>query len=194
MVARAASVFAGSPAGFLRRDGPQPEDARSSARGRARRVARSAGRSGKPGRPPGSKKRCPSAPRGATHHPIRAGRTRLASATASGVFARAARVRDLLGEDMDARAGGERRRQRAAGLHRRRLAAHQWAANSRENRLTPWSNEPSRHARRMHLPAREERGTVWAPNAAASRERALHRPVHGQGYSLEHTPRHLADC
>ena len=65
-----------------------------------------------------------------------------------------------------------------------------WSVNSRENKLTPWSNDPVSDPPGEALYVRDEdSGLVWGPTALPIREEA--RPYvirHGQGYSrFEHT-------
>jgi cyclic beta-1,2-glucan synthetase len=60
-----------------------------------------------------------------------------------------------------------------------------WARNSRENALTPWSNDPvsDRPGEALYL-RDEETGEVWSPAAAPVRhEQANYRCSHGFGYS-----------
>ncbi len=65
-----------------------------------------------------------------------------------------------------------------------------WALNSRENQLTPWSNDPvaDRPGEVLYL-RDQESGEVWGPTAAPIRDqRAQYVARHGQGYSrFEHT-------
>ncbi len=67
-----------------------------------------------------------------------------------------------------------------------------WALNSRENQLTPWSNDPvaDRPGEVLYL-RDQESGEVWGPTAAPIRDnRGLYVARHGQGYSrFEHTSR-----
>jgi cyclic beta-1,2-glucan synthetase len=64
-----------------------------------------------------------------------------------------------------------------------------WAANSRENQITPWSNDPvsNRPGEAFYL-RDEESGTVWTPTALPMRDEALtYIARHGRGYSrFEH--------
>ena len=60
-----------------------------------------------------------------------------------------------------------------------------WAENSRENQLTPWSNDPvtDRPGDVLYL-RDEETGEIWGPTAAPCHDpRAFHVARHGQGYS-----------
>src|SRR6185436_9902051 len=69
-----------------------------------------------------------------------------------------------------------------------------WSVNSRENRLTPWSNDaisdPSSEA--IYL-RDEDSGTVWTTTALPIRESEPYIVRHGQGYSVfEHTSHGLS--
>ncbi len=70
-----------------------------------------------------------------------------------------------------------------------------WAMNSRENQLTPWSNDPvaDRPGEALYLKD-EETGEIWGPTVAPTRDtRAAHSARHGQGYSrFEHDSRGIA--
>jgi len=64
-----------------------------------------------------------------------------------------------------------------------------WSLNSRENQLTPWSNDPITDRPGEALYVRdEETGELWGPTAAPIRDpRAFYSARHGQGYSrFEH--------
>jgi cyclic beta-1,2-glucan synthetase len=65
-----------------------------------------------------------------------------------------------------------------------------WSRNSRENQLTPWSNDPitDRPGEALYL-RDEESGEVWGPTALPIRDpNASYSARHGQGYSrFEHT-------
>jgi cyclic beta-1,2-glucan synthetase len=68
-------------------------------------------------------------------------------------------------------------------------AGYTWAGNSRENQLTPWSNDPVSDPPGETLYVRdEESGEVWGPTVLPIREEAWPYVVrHGQGYSrFEH--------
>ena len=74
-------------------------------------------------------------------------------------------------------------------------AGYTWSINSRENQLTPWSNDPVGDPPGETLYIRdEESGTLWGPTLLPIREEA--RPYivrHGQGYSrFEHTSHGIA--
>jgi cyclic beta-1,2-glucan synthetase len=65
-----------------------------------------------------------------------------------------------------------------------------WCLNSRENQLTPWSNDPVSDQPGEILYVRdEEAGTLWTPTVLPIREEAWpYTARHGQGYSVfEHT-------
>ncbi|WP_244511018.1 GH36-type glycosyl hydrolase domain-containing protein [Magnetospirillum fulvum] len=62
---------------------------------------------------------------------------------------------------------------------------HTWSINSRENQLTPWSNDPvsDRPGEVIYL-RDEESGAVWSPTALPIRdETATYIARHGRGYS-----------
>jgi cyclic beta-1,2-glucan synthetase len=69
-----------------------------------------------------------------------------------------------------------------------------WSLNSREHRLTPWSNDPvgDRGGQVLYL-RDEETGELWSPTAAPIRdEAATYIARHGWGYSrFEHSDRGL---
>ena len=64
-----------------------------------------------------------------------------------------------------------------------------WCANSHENQLTPWSNDPVGDPPGEILYLRdEETGEVWTPTPLPIREDGSYVVRHGQGYSrFEHT-------
>jgi len=70
-----------------------------------------------------------------------------------------------------------------------------WSANSRENKLTPWSNDPvsDQPGEVMYL-RDEESGDVWTPTALPIRHHASRYVArHGQGYSrFEHASHGIA--
>jgi cyclic beta-1,2-glucan synthetase len=70
-----------------------------------------------------------------------------------------------------------------------------WSMNSRENQLTPWSNDPvtDRAGETIYL-RDEETGEVWGPTAAPIHDRAaFYSARHGQGFSrFEHESRGIA--
>ncbi len=60
-----------------------------------------------------------------------------------------------------------------------------WALNSRENQLSPWSNDPvtDRAGEALYL-RDEESGELWGPTASPIRDHGAHYTArHGQGYS-----------
>jgi len=64
-----------------------------------------------------------------------------------------------------------------------------WSNNSRENRLTPWSNDAVSNPLSECVFLRdEETGSFWTPTALPIRETSPYTTTHGQGYSIyEHT-------
>jgi cyclic beta-1,2-glucan synthetase len=74
-------------------------------------------------------------------------------------------------------------------------SGYSWAVNSRENQLTPWSNDPvsDRPGEALYL-CDEETGEVWSPTALPIRdEAATYVARHGRGYSrFEHTANEVA--
>ncbi len=70
-----------------------------------------------------------------------------------------------------------------------------WAVNSRENQLTPWSNDPvtDRPGEAFYL-RDEATGAVWSPTAAPIRDpAATYVARHGRGYSrFEHSAHGIA--
>lgn len=73
-------------------------------------------------------------------------------------------------------------------------SGYTWAENSRENQLTPWSNDPVTDAPGEVLYVRdEESGEVWGPTALPIRDRDPYVARHGPGFSeFEHTSRGIA--
>ncbi|RYY72326.1 MAG: glycosyl transferase, partial [Comamonadaceae bacterium] len=67
-------------------------------------------------------------------------------------------------------------------------SGYTWAGNSRENQLTPWSNDPVRDPAGEALYVRdEESGEVWTPTAQPVRDAGNYIARHGHGYSrFEH--------
>jgi cyclic beta-1,2-glucan synthetase len=74
-------------------------------------------------------------------------------------------------------------------------SGYTWARSSRENQLTPWSNDPvsDRPGEVIYL-RDEESGALWGPTALPIRdEAATYVARHGQGYSrFEHTAHGIA--
>ncbi|HSP70249.1 MAG TPA: glucoamylase family protein [Bryobacteraceae bacterium] len=64
-----------------------------------------------------------------------------------------------------------------------------WCANSQQNRLTPWKNDPLSDPPSEIIYLRdEESGARWTPTALPIREQDAHRARHSQGYSVfEHS-------
>ncbi|HUQ34570.1 MAG TPA: protein ndvB, partial [Pyrinomonadaceae bacterium] len=73
-------------------------------------------------------------------------------------------------------------------------AGFTWSVNSRENRLTPWSNDAVSDPPGEAIYLRdEETGTVWTPTPLPIREAGPHVIRHGQGYTVfERTSHGLA--
>ncbi len=69
-----------------------------------------------------------------------------------------------------------------------------WAVNSRENRVTPWSNDPVSDPPGEAIYLRDEdTGTVWTPTPLPIRESEPYAIRHGQGYSVfEHLSHGIA--
>ena len=74
-------------------------------------------------------------------------------------------------------------------------SGYTWAGNSRENQLTPWSNDPvaDRSGESFYL-RDEDTGDVWSPTAHPVRgSEATYLARHGRGYSrFEHTSHGIA--
>ncbi len=74
-------------------------------------------------------------------------------------------------------------------------AGYTWSINSRENQITPWSNDPvgDRPGEVIYL-RDEDSGALWGPTALPIREEASRYVCrHGQGYSrFEHTSHGIA--
>jgi cyclic beta-1,2-glucan synthetase len=67
-----------------------------------------------------------------------------------------------------------------------------WAGNSRENRLTPWSNDPvgDRPGEAIYV-SDQDTGALWGPTALPVRhESGVHVARHGRGYSRFEHNRH----
>jgi len=64
-------------------------------------------------------------------------------------------------------------------------AGYTWAGNSREHRLTPWSNDPvsDPHGEAWYL-RDEEDGAVWSPSPGPAPGGGAYEARHGWGYSL----------
>ncbi len=74
-------------------------------------------------------------------------------------------------------------------------AGYTWSANSRENKLTPWSNDPVSDTPGETFYVRDEdSGLVWGPTTLPIREEPWPYVIrHGQGYSrFEHTSHGIA--
>ncbi len=98
---------------------------------------------------------------------------------------------------MDAGAVDQRPRQRraSAASSRSRGRATPGRSNSRENQLTPWSNDPVSDPPGEALFLRdEETGEVWSPTPLPIRDDGPYVVRHGQGYSrFEHEVRRDRD-
>ena len=74
-------------------------------------------------------------------------------------------------------------------------SGYTWSVNSRENQLTPWSNDPvtDRPGEALYLHD-DDTGDLWGPTALPIRdERATYVARHGRGYSrFEHTRHGIA--
>ncbi|HEX6041329.1 MAG TPA: hypothetical protein VFZ20_24965, partial [Longimicrobium sp.] len=64
-------------------------------------------------------------------------------------------------------------------------AASTWAANSRENRLTPWSNDPvsDPHGEALHLRDEEGEKRFWSPTPGPNPGYGWYEVRHGFGYT-----------
>jgi cyclic beta-1,2-glucan synthetase len=63
-------------------------------------------------------------------------------------------------------------------------SGYTWAGNSRENKLTSWSNDPVSDPPSEVLYLRdEESGAVWTPTPLPIRDKSEYRIVHGRGHS-----------
>ncbi|HEV8374671.1 MAG TPA: hypothetical protein VGR38_00385, partial [Candidatus Polarisedimenticolia bacterium] len=74
-------------------------------------------------------------------------------------------------------------------------SGHTWSVNSRENKLTPWSNDPVSDTPGETLYVRDEdTGLIWGPTCLPIREQAWPYVIrHGQGYSsFEHASHGIA--
>ncbi len=64
-------------------------------------------------------------------------------------------------------------------------SGYTWSLNSRENKLTPWSNDPVQDLAGEILYLRDEStGEVWSPTPSPIREKEKYIIKHGQGYSV----------
>jgi cyclic beta-1,2-glucan synthetase len=73
-------------------------------------------------------------------------------------------------------------------------SGYTWSVNSRENRITPWSNDPVSDPPGEVLYLRDEdTGSFWSPTPLPIREVEPYLIRHGQGYStFEHTSHDIA--
>jgi cyclic beta-1,2-glucan synthetase len=70
-----------------------------------------------------------------------------------------------------------------------------WSMNSRENKVTPWSNDPvADHTGETFYIRDEQTGELWTPTALPIREKGgTYSARHGKGYSrFEHTSRGIS--
>jgi len=73
-------------------------------------------------------------------------------------------------------------------------SGYTWSENSRENQLTPWSNDPVSDTPSEAFYVRDEvTGEVWTPTALPIREATPYVATHGQGYSrFQHASHEIA--
>ena len=73
-------------------------------------------------------------------------------------------------------------------------SGYTWSLNSRENQLTPWSNDPvSDRPGEVIYVRDEDSGEIWGPTALPIRDDAPYVARHGHGYSrFEHTANGIA--
>jgi cyclic beta-1,2-glucan synthetase len=73
-------------------------------------------------------------------------------------------------------------------------AGYTWSINSRENRITPWSNDAVSDPPGETIYIRDdETGSIWTPTPLPVREKEPYTARHGQGYSVfEHTSHGLS--
>ncbi|KLU62464.1 N,N'-diacetylchitobiose phosphorylase [Peptococcaceae bacterium CEB3] len=66
-------------------------------------------------------------------------------------------------------------------------AGYTWAENSRENKLTPWSNDPVQDPPGEVLYLKDElSGKLWSPTPGPIRDGGRYLVRHGQGYTVFH--------
>ena len=74
-------------------------------------------------------------------------------------------------------------------------ASYTWSVNSRDNQLTPWSNDPviNRSGEAIYI-RDDETGELWGPTAHPFQNpNGTYRARHGRGYSrFEHTAAEIA--
>jgi cyclic beta-1,2-glucan synthetase len=72
-------------------------------------------------------------------------------------------------------------------------AGYAWSSDSRQNQLTPWSNDPVGDSPGEALFVRDEQtGEIWCPTPLPIRDEAAYLVRHGQGYSrFEHEHREI---
>ncbi len=73
-------------------------------------------------------------------------------------------------------------------------SGYTWAENSRENTLSPWSNDPVEDPAGEAFYVRDEvTGEVWGPTAQPVRDDGIYIARHGRGYSrFEHEANGIA--
>ena len=74
-------------------------------------------------------------------------------------------------------------------------SGYTWSANSHENQLTPWSNDPVSDAPGEAFYVRDDKtGHIWSPTASPIRDASgIYVAHHGRGYSrFEHTSRGIS--
>ena len=73
-------------------------------------------------------------------------------------------------------------------------AGYTWSVNSRENRITPWSNDPIQDTPGEALYIRDEQsGDYWSPTPLPVRETERYTTRHGQGHTtFSHTSHGIA--
>src|SRR5262249_13931240 len=70
-----------------------------------------------------------------------------------------------------------------------------WAGNSRENKLSAWSNDPVGDAPGEALYVRDdETGDVWSPTLLPVRDSGLHTCEHGRGFTRYAHSAQAIDC
>ena len=203
------------PAPRRRRGAPGGRGLRAARRAALRRGARRA-RRGRARRPALAARHARGAgPPAAAARSRRARRARPASRAAAGAgrrLRRASRSSSSTASEASPRTAASTSRSSASGSGRRRPGStssptprfgclvsesgsgYTWAVNSRENQLTPWSNDPVSDPPGEALFLRdEETGEIWSPTPLPIRDDGSYVVRHGQGYSrFEHERRGIA--
>ena len=75
-------------------------------------------------------------------------------------------------------------------------SSNTWSINSRENRLTPWSNDPVSDPSGEAIYIRDEQtGETWSPTPFPIRNTELYTIRHGQGYTIfNHISHEIQHC